>query len=295
MKQNPNLLESTKHGTPAFPFEHYHCTVPETFINLTAHWHAECEIALVAEGSGTYQIDLLPYRVAAGDMILIPPQVLHSISGEESCCLITDSFVFHMDMLDTPHSDVCTAYLHPFIQRSVCFPMVLPGSAPYAPKLRPIFSGLLDLMRTRPLCYELEVKSLLYHFFFTLYRSVPYETQAPEHEEIADKLKQVIQYIRSRYQQSISVSELASLCGFSEYHFMRFFKKHMNMTCVEYLNRYRLDMASRQLASTGMTVTGVALENGFNNISYFNRVFKKQFGMTPKEFRRLSGSFTAPP
>lgn len=291
MKQNPSLLESTQHGTPAFPFQYYHCTVPETFVNLAAHWHAECEIALVAEGSCTYQIDLHPYRVSAGDMILIPPQVLHGVSSEEYSHLATDSFVFHMDMLDALHSDVCTAYLRPFAQRSVRFPVVLPASAPYTPGLRRIFDELLQAARTRPPAYELEIKSLLYRLFFTLYQRVPYERRTPDHEEIADKLKQVIQYIQSHYQQPISVLELASLCGFSEYHFMRFFKKHMSMTCIEYLNRYRLDMASHQLASTAMSVTGIALENGFNNISYFNRVFKKQFGMTPKEFRRLTGRF----
>ena len=62
----------------------------------------------------------------------------------------------------------------------------------------------------------------------------------------------------------------------------------MNMTCIEYLNQYRLEMASRQLTETELPVTSIALESGFNNISYFNRVFKKKFGVTPKEYRSCS-------
>ena len=68
---------------------------------------------------------------------------------------------------------------------------------------------------------------------------------------------------------------------------MRFFKRHMNMTSIEYLNQYRLEMASRQLAETNLSVTSIALESGFNNISYFNRVFKRKFGVTPMEYRSL--------
>ena len=59
----------------------------------------------------------------------------------------------------------------------------------------------------------------------------------------------------------------------------------MNLTCIEYLNQYRLNMAARQLTATDLPVTTIALESGFNNISYFNRVFKKYFGITPREFR----------
>ena len=93
--------------------------------------------------------------------------------------------------------------------------------------------------------------------------------------------------MQEHYQNHISVSELAGLCHFSEYHFMRFFKKHVNMTCVEYLNHYRLTRTLGQLAGTEMPVTDIAFGNGFNNISYFNRQFRKHFGMTPKEYRAL--------
>ena len=91
--------------------------------------------------------------------------------------------------------------------------------------------------------------------------------------------------VRGINKRGITVRELADICHFSEYHFMRFFKRHMNMTSIEYLNQYRLEIASRQLAETNLSVTSIALESGFNNISYFNRVFKRKFGVTPMEYR----------
>ena len=84
----------------------------------------------------------------------------------------------------------------------------------------------------------------------------------------------------------MTVGELAAVCHFSECYFMRFFKQYMNMTCVEYMNQYRMEIAAERLASGRESITDIALDTGFNNISYFNRVFKKSFGMTPKAYRQ---------
>ena len=72
----------------------------------------------------------------------------------------------------------------------------------------------------------------------------------------------------------------------SQSHFMKFFKKTMEMPFTAYLNDYRLTMASRLLLSSEDSVLTIAAETGFNNLSYFNRIFKEKFGMTPREFRR---------
>jgi len=60
----------------------------------------------------------------------------------------------------------------------------------------------------------------------------------------------------------------------------------MNMTCVEYINQCRMEEAAARLASGRESVTEVALDTGFGNLSYFNRVFKKRFGMTPGAYRK---------
>ena len=74
------------------------------------------------------------------------------------------------------------------------------------------------------------------------------------------------------------------LCYFSEYHFMRFFKKHMNMTCMEFLNNLRLEKAVELLKDGNASILEVSLSVGFHNLSYFHRAFKKKYRMTPGEF-----------
>ena len=81
---------------------------------------------------------------------------------------------------------------------------------------------------------------------------------------------------------------LAGICFFSEYYFMRFFKKYMGMSCVQYIKNVRLERAADQFENGETNTLEVALACGFSNLSYFHREFKKKYGMTPKRFISLS-------
>ena len=289
MKQNPNLFEAVQHGSAMFPLEYYHCVFPLGISNLPVHWHEEFEITLVQKGTCIYQINLHPYKISQGDILILPPGMLHGTGEQPETEFITDSFVFCLDMLESQRTDSCTTeFFAPLISGMLRFPVYLPAEDSMARLLGESFEKIRQTFLQKPLGYELEIKSELLHLFFLLYSQVPYQRSSQEHGEITDKLKLVLQFIQEHYQQGITVKELAELCHFSEYHFMRFFKRHMNMTSIEYLNQYRLEMASRQLAETNLSVTSIALESGFNNISYFNRVFKRKFGVTPMEYRSYS-------
>ncbi len=66
---------------------------------------------------------------------------------------------------------------------------------------------------------------------------------------------------------------------------MKFFKKHIGMTSIEYINNYRLEKASALLSSTDKSIMEISLDVGFNSVSYFNKLFKNKYKLTPKEFR----------
>ena len=61
----------------------------------------------------------------------------------------------------------------------------------------------------------------------------------------------------------------------------------MEVSFIEYLNNYRLTMASRLLVSSNSSIIAIAMESGFDNLSYFNRLFKKKYKITPSEFRKM--------
>jgi AraC-like DNA-binding protein len=86
------------------------------------------------------------------------------------------------------------------------------------------------------------------------------------------------------YDEEIAIADVAAACYFSQYHFMRFFKKYMGMSCGEYLKNLRLEKAAQAFARGNTGILDVAMDAGFRNLSYFYREFQKKYGYTPKQF-----------
>ena len=68
---------------------------------------------------------------------------------------------------------------------------------------------------------------------------------------------------------------------------MKFFKNNIGMSFVAYLNDYRLEMAANELLDNSENILEVAINAGFDNLSYFNRSFKKKYGVTPGNYRKI--------
>ena len=85
---------------------------------VTTHWHEEAELTLITEGEGLYQIDLVDYEVKKGDILFVPPLLLHSVSlaqpqNEE---MISETYVFHLNFLGGNSTDICsTRYFVPIM------------------------------------------------------------------------------------------------------------------------------------------------------------------------------------
>ena len=110
------------------------------------------------------------------------------------------------------------------------------------------------------------------------------ENDSSETRKSSDKLKHVLDYIELHYAEPITISELSQLCYFNNYYFMRFFKKHMNMTCMEYIKNLRLEKSVERFKQGETSILDVSLSVGFRNLSYFHREFKKKYCMTPSTF-----------
>lgn len=94
-------------------------------------------------------------------------------------------------------------------------------------------------------------------------------------------------YIEESLYGDISVRQIAYVFNYNEKYIGKSFKKHTGKTIKEYLNAKRLKKTEELLKSTNLTITEISARTGFNNITYFNRLFKKQFGMSPTEYRNF--------
>lgn len=276
--------ENAKHGEAFFPIQKYITRLASDYPTVTTHWHDEAELTLITSGNSKYQIDLIDYDVKEGDILFIPPLLLHSISLGTSDEYYSETYVFHMNFLGGNSTDICsTRYLAPIMNQEVSMPCLITPEHPVYSSLRKIFNQITSLYNEEVIGYELALKSLFLQAIFLL---LQYSTKnvSSDTRISSDKLKSVLDYIELHYSEPISVSELAGLCFFSDYHFMRFFKKHINMTCMEYINNLRLEKSVELFEQGNTSILDVSLSVGFHNLSYFHRAFKKKYHMTPLSF-----------
>lgn len=138
--------------------------------------------------------------------------------------------------------------------------------------------GFYSVLKFMELLYELSI-STDYHLLSTsAFAHVGVSTDSR-------RVKKVKEFIDANYRENIRLNELAKLANMTPTAFSRFFKLRTGKSISEYIIDVRLGHASRQLADSTDSVVEICYECGFNNISNFNRIFKKRKGCTPTEFR----------
>lgn len=101
------------------------------------------------------------------------------------------------------------------------------------------------------------------------------------------RIQKVKDYVTTNCERELSLGEIADVAGMSPSSFSRFFKAATGKTLTAYILEIRLGLAARDLINTTSTIAEICYSSGFNNVSNFNRLFKKSKGITPKEFRQI--------
>ena len=281
----PQQKENARHGESGFPIQRYRTTLHATYQDVPTHWHEEAELTLIIRGSSTYTVQLESQEVREGDILFVPPHVIHAVTtgGGE---MESDTFVFHMNLLGAGSGDICTLrYLAPLSSQKLTPPTVFHRDHPlYEPLLR-LFQEMNRVWESREVGYELMMKAKLLTALAIL---MPFCTKDSAElalrTEHAEKIKTALEFMDKNYGEEIAIADVASACYFSQYHFMRFFKKYMGMSCGEYLKNLRLEKAAQSFAKGNTVILDVAMDSGFRNLSYFYREFQKKYGYTPKQF-----------
>ncbi len=119
------------------------------------------------------------------------------------------------------------------------------------------------------------------------YRLLGYLTQmaTPIKNALHQGIQNAVSYITKHYTEGISVKTLADISNMSESHFYAAFRKHVGDSPIAYINHYRLSIAAEKLTQTDITVSEISYSVGINDPLYFSKLFKKIYGMTPKEYR----------
>ncbi|HBL83842.1 MAG: hypothetical protein A2Y17_08120 [Clostridiales bacterium GWF2_38_85] len=129
----------------------------------------------------------------------------------------------------------------------------------------------------------------LSNHFVNIYCNELYLTALRSTDEnilMSDSLNYVISYINRYYNDELSISKLAAMCGYSERHFRNIFKKKTGCSPAVYILKRKLDNAKRLLTYTDESIINISNNCGFCSSSQFSSLFKREFGVSPKDYRK---------
>ena len=255
-----------------------------TAANYPAHWHTALELITPIENIYTVEISGNIITLLPGDIFLISSGELHSLSApsDGSRIIIQIDYSMLAGFEDFP---TLLSYIHPYLWIN----------RQKMPALHAELSALLHALTEEyfscvPLKETAAFASLL-RFFIILGRTFLWDTicfpdlPLKKQQEYKVRFHEVLAYMNTHYTENPDVSELAAITGFSVSHFTRLFKQYTNMSWYTYLNRQKIMHVERLLASSGLSMTEIAMQSGFNSLATFNRIFKAEKHCTPSEYR----------
>ena len=231
----------------------------------------------------------------AGQGVLINQDTMHSIKPvdpDANCSLY--STVFHPSFLFSYGNTVMSGkYLTPVLSSPVFRYMILDESEPVAEKVLNLINSVIAVNMTKKYGFELVTKSYLCQFWVLLLENVipqnvkKSKTASLSQDEI--RVKDAIRYIEEHYADHIALEDLADAISISKSECCRCFRRTLQLTPIEYLMKYRIFKAANMIQSddpAARSISDLAFAVGFNNASYFNKVFKQFLKCTPSEYRR---------
>ncbi len=283
------LKEDRVHGDVSFPLDAYHMNILPGGNVLDCHWHEELEFLVVTSGKAIFQIEADYFPVHAGEGFFVNAGELHAGYPLDNSPCSYEAIVFNPSLLHNGSFDsILFRYIDPIIKNRLTFKRHFTGNEIWENELLQRCLRASEHVLSRTAAYELSAKSELLAILALLIRNstlvaAPVE-KTPEHFRL-ERLKNALKYIQDNYSQKLSTMDISTYLNMSEGHFCRLFKQYFKRTPMEYLNYYRITRAARLLEETQQKILEVALEVGFDNLSYFIGTFKRYMGTTPSKYR----------
>lgn len=286
--------ETSKHGNMRFHLMlHEYASDTSRPERVSAHWHEEFELLRVTEGHGEAHINNRRFEIGEGDILFINSGNLHSLSAETKTPLCFYAVDFGRELINSYGSDdIQQKYIQRQAAGSLLFRDNFRAGSEACEKLCAPLEEIRLLYNQGASGNELLIKSDLlriWHYLCMYPATIVSPAYGNDDAKIA-LIKDILQYIRENYGSALTLRMLSERFYMSEGQFCRFFKAQVNMTVTEYLNYYRVGAACDMLREGTLPVSAIALDCGYNNISYFNRAFRKYMHCTPKEYRIQASS-----
>ncbi len=247
------------------------------------HWHNAVEIIIPLHNGFSVTSGGTDYNLNEKEIIIIPPGELHQMPAREGRRIIfqcDNSVISEVPTLDAIMPVFSSAiHITPDLDKEL-----------YVIARKGILDIYSEYYSKEPMAdvriYMYLIKILTAVREFQIRQS----TEAAVNNICTDdsrKFSFVMKYINQNYTEEISLEKLASIAGYSKYHFSRIFKEYNGMSYIQYINTKRIKAAERLLIDPELSITDVAMRAGFASLTTFNRAFRKAKNCTPTEFKKM--------
>ncbi len=251
------------------------------------HYHPEIELTFMSSGQARMQVGNHVAMCGAGDLVVLGPDLPHDFNPADAS-IECDFFVvqFRHEVL-TVFPEL--AEVSTFLEKAGGG--LLLSKAPA--DLSNLFKEIGDAPKARRLAILLEILAALTEIDQSDWQPLSRRAVARQVAEGRNhrRVQKVVECILENFHRRISLDEIAGLVHMAPPSFSRWFRRTVDMTFTDYLNRVRVEECCRQLSYTDKRITIIAKDCGFESFSSFNRQFRRLKGMTPSDWR--SGTIDA--
>jgi AraC-like DNA-binding protein len=254
------------------------------------HWHYFAEFLYVTEGSGQVTCDDRTHIVKEGELIILPPSSVHSIThagkGLKTFAGIKfDTARFQDTLTYTPSVANILSYA-----RSENMKMHFGRKETESFHCKEIFDACVNEFDEYQYGRDTVLRSYVYRLFFAIVRYWISEgldiNNCPINPSDHYGIENIAEYIDEHLEENIRVTGIAEKCNMSYSGFATKFHDLYGMTCKEYIEKMRIFKAEEYLLFTDNDLAFISEKTGFADTSHFIRIFKKHRGITPKQFRK---------
>ena len=281
------LREATSHGAPDFPMQYYYVDESHPRYEMTLHWHSEFEINCILYGKGEFICGDHKFITSEGDILLLPPNMLHAAYPYENNDLVYDALVFHPVMLGANSNDRCTTEcIRPVMNGTIKINLPIRSTLNNYSELKSTVERIFSYAHGNRSQLDLLLKSELLRLFWLIENDEKNICRTDADISYSEIVRPALEFMMKNFQEDISIEQLAELVHLSKSYFMGCFKKAVGVGAIEHLTQLRINAACEALSNTDTLISDIAFNCGYSNLSNFNRQFKKIVGCSPNEYKK---------
>lgn len=262
---------------------------------IETHSHEFIEFVYVADGTGKHLYQGQSYSISIGDVFVIEPGKKHGYQASGSKSLLVYNIIFQptvfrneIKALSKFHSFVNFFYVEPFLRETKNFEYRLTLNANERMEMIFLLDRLVKDYKEKGLGYHLLIKTRMIEMFIFLSRCYDARMHNPMQEidvSESELFWQIAEFIERNYNRPLSLQQISQFCGMSQSAFTAKFKQYFGKPFVTYRNELRINAAKDLLKNTDEKILSISQKTGFQDLSFFHKVFKHFVGITPGKFR----------